>query len=197
MQIGIIGAGRVATAFAKYLLAAGHTVLISNSRGPETLQDAVRNLGTGASAATIKDAAAAPIVALAVPWLKVEAALSGLPAWNSRILIDATNQFIGNGGQLAELDGRISSQYIADFAPGARVVKALNNLIVENFLNGPTVGGGKRITFISGDDDDAKKQVGDLLESFGFAVIDLGPLQRGGLMQQAGGPLAGPDLVKM
>jgi 8-hydroxy-5-deazaflavin:NADPH oxidoreductase len=194
--IGLIGAGRVAQAFAKYSLEAGHQVILSNSRGPTSLKQLVEELGDGASAGTVEDAAKAEVVVLAVQWSNLEAALNGLPNWEGRILIDSTNQFIGEKGELATLDGRGSSEYIAALVPGARVVKAVNNLFAKNFAAGPSLGGGKRITFVSGDDPDAKKKVSDLLSTFGFAAIDLGPLHAGGIVQQAGGPLAGLDLVK-
>lgn len=198
MKVGTIGAGRVATAFARYMLAAGHEVILSNSQGPETLTDVVKGLGSGASAVSISEAAAADIVLLAVPWLNIEAALGAVTtAWNGRILIDATNQFIGSKGALADLNGQVSSELVARLAPGARVVKALNNLFVERFEAGPKVGNARRITFISGDDDLAISRVSTLLAQFGFAVIDLGSLAVGGLAQQAGGALAGLDLLQL
>jgi len=168
--------------------------MLSNSRGPDSLKEDVAALGTGAVAATIQDAAREGIVVLGVPWLKIHEALRNLPAWNNRILIDATNQFV-SPTELMDLQGRISSEIVAGLAPGARVVKALNNLFVERLSAGPVVPAGRRITFISGDDREAKGSVAALLEQIGFAVVDLGSLHVGGLTQQAGGPLAGLDLV--
>ena len=81
-------------------------------------------------------------------------------------------------------------------APEARVVKAFNHMIVPNLEEGPVVNGARRVAFVSADDDDAKKRVATLLESFGYSVIDLGNLRDGGLMQQAGGPLAGRSLLE-
>ena len=72
MLIGILGAGEVALAFSRYALRAGHQVRLSNSRGPESLKDVVKELGTAASAGTIREAAQAPIVLIAIPWPKVE-----------------------------------------------------------------------------------------------------------------------------
>jgi predicted dinucleotide-binding enzyme len=195
MQVGLIGAGRVAQAFARHLIATGHEVLLSNSKGPESLHEVVARLGSKARAVTSFEAASAEMVMLGVPWLKLAEALHGLPAWGNRILIDATNQFV-TATELADLHGRVSSEIVSALAPGARVVKALNNLFVERFDDGPGVAGGQRITFVSGNDADANEQVGTLLRGFGFAVINLGSLHVGGLMQQAGGPLAGLDLVK-
>ena len=92
MLIGILGAGEVALAFSRYALRAGHQVRLSNSRGPESLKDVVKELGTGASAGTIREAAQAPIVLIAIPWPKVDEVLKSLPdKWENRILIDAAD----------------------------------------------------------------------------------------------------------
>ena len=76
------------------------------------------------------------------------------------------------------------------------MVKALNNMIVTNLEAEPAVNGARRVAFISADDDGAKKRVRTLLESCGYSVVDLGNLRDGGLIQQAGGPLAGRDFLE-
>ncbi len=138
------------------------------------------------------------MVLLAVPWTAVPKALSDLPAWQGRILIDATNQFVKEGSQLvvADLGGRGSSEIAAELAPGARVVKAINSVFIKNFAAGPRLGEVRRVILLSGDDAGAKREVGALISGLGFAVIDLGDLQTGGRMQQAGGPLNGLDLFQ-
>lgn len=198
MHIGMIGAGSVSQSLARYLLPASHTVLLSNSRGPESLSALMAELGPGATAGTVEEAAQTPMVLLAVPWTAVPKALSGLPAWQGRILIDATNPFVTEGSQLllADLGGRGSSEMVAELAPGARVVKALNSLLTKHFAAGPRLGEVRRVVLLSGDEESAKRQVGALISGLGFAVIDLGELQTGGRMQQAGGPLAGLDLFQ-
>lgn len=77
--------------------------------------------------------------------------------------------------------------------PGARVVKALNASFMANFAKPPIVGGMRRVAFVSGDDRAAKTTVADLLESFGFAPVDLGSLRDGGRIQGVGAPIAGHD----
>jgi predicted dinucleotide-binding enzyme len=105
MLIGILGAGEVALAFSRYALRAGHQVRLSNSRGPESLKDVVKELGTGASAGTIREAAQAPIVLIAIPWPKVDEVLKSLPdKWENRILIDATNHFLLPSMEIAVID---------------------------------------------------------------------------------------------
>jgi predicted dinucleotide-binding enzyme len=198
MEIGTIGAGDFAQAFSKRALKAGHKVKLSNSRGPESLREIVIQLGPGAIAATTAESAACEVVLLAVPWDNVPETLASLPKWKNQILIDGTNPFHGKAGDFIPADvGNLStSQLVAALAPGARVVKALNNMTVPNLDADPVVNGARRVAFVSADDDGAKKRVKTLLEGLGYSVIDLGNLRDGGLIQQAGGPLAGRDLLE-
>src|SRR6201997_1549927 len=198
MEIGTIGAGDFAQAFAKRALKAGHKVMLSNRRGPESLREIVNRLGPGAMAATKEEAAACEMVLLAVPWDNVPETLASLPKWKNQILIDGTNPFHGKAGKftLANVGNVSTSQLVAALAPGARVVKALNTMIVPNLEAEPMVNGARRVAFISADDDGAKKQIGTLLAGFGYSIIDLGNLRDGGLIQQAGGPLAGRDFLE-
>jgi predicted dinucleotide-binding enzyme len=133
---------------------------------------------------------------LAVPWNNVEEALSGLPNWNGRVLIDATNPFARYSPKLvlADLKGIGASEIVAGFAKGARIVKAFNSIVTVRFNEGPVKGNGRRVIFVSGDQDEPKAFVKDIITKSGFVPIDLGGLVTGGRMQQAGGPLAGLDL---
>ena len=198
MEIGTIGAGDFAQAFAKRVLTAGHNVKLSNSRGPESLREVVNRLGPGAMAATKEEAAACEMVLLAVPWDNVPETLASLPKWENQILIDATNPFHGQAGNFtpANVGNLSTSQVVVALAPRARVVKALNNMIVPNLEADPVLNGARRVAFISADDAGAKKRVKTLLKALGFSVVDLGNLRDGGLVQQAGGPLAGRDFLE-
>jgi predicted dinucleotide-binding enzyme len=197
MKFGTIGAGTVALAFAREALATGHEVVLSSRRGPDYLADKIAKLGRGASAATVEESASLDYVLLAVPWPNVEAALQGLPAWNGRVLIDATNPFIETSPQLvlADLGGKGASEVVAALAPGARIVKAFNSIVTARFNEGPIKNGGRRVIFVSGDHSEPTDFVKSVIESFGFMPIYLGGLATGGRLQQAGGPLAGRDLV--
>jgi predicted dinucleotide-binding enzyme len=196
MRIGTIGAGAVALAVAREALGRGHEIVLSSRLGPGALAGKVTELGRGASAATVEEAASLDYVLLAVPWKNVEAALRGLPEWNGRVLIDATNPFVETSPKLilADLGGIGASEIVGGFARGARIVKAFNSIRMARFNEGPLKSQGKRVIFISGDDEESKRVVKHLIESFGFAAIDLGGLVTGGRIQQAGGPLAGLDL---
>ncbi len=189
--VGIIGAGRLGQAMARTARRAGRDVVIANSRGPESLASVVSSLGEGVSAGTVDEAAAAGIVVIAVPWASVPEAVQGLD-WNSQIVIDATNDWAAG-----DLQGRTSSELVADLVAGAQVVKAANTLGAEVLGSDPHEAGGQRVTFISGDNADAKAEVVALFQDAGFAAIDLGDLATGGAMQQIHHPLAGVNLIRL
>src|SRR6516165_6736806 len=138
MRIGTIGAREVALAVAREALARGHKIVLSSRSGPGALAGKVTELGRGASAATVEEAASLDHVLLAVPWKNVEAALSGLPEWKGRVLIDATNPFAETSPNLvlADLGGIGASEIVAGFAPGARIVKAFNSIRMAHFNKG-------------------------------------------------------------
>ena len=191
MNVGIIGAGRLGQAMARTALRAGRSVLLANSRGPESLASVVSALGEGVSAGTVDESAAADIIVIAVPWDRVPAAVQGLE-WNSQIVIDATNDWAAD-----DLQGRTSSELVADLVAGAWLVKAANTLNAEVLGSDPHEAGGQRVIFISGDDADAKAEVVALFQDAGFAAIDLGDLATGGAMQQIHHPLAGVNLIRL
>lgn len=197
MTIGIIGAGNIGAAFAKALGRAGIDAIISNSRGPASLADLVREAGPSIRAGTREEAAAQDIVLVAVNWSKLPGALRGLPDFGGRIVIDANNPIEGPLFKPAELNGRVSSEVFAGLVPGARVVKAFNHLQPHLISGDPAAEGGRRVLFFSGDDAHAKAEVAALIERLGFFGIDLGSLAVGGrLMQFPGGPLPVHNLVK-
>jgi 8-hydroxy-5-deazaflavin:NADPH oxidoreductase len=193
-DIGIIGAGRLGQAMARVAQRAGRSVVIANSRGPESLTSVVSALGEGVSAGTPAGAATAAIVVIAVPWDRVPGAINGL-GWDSQVVIDATNDWAAD-----DLDGTTSSEIVAGLVAGARVVKAANTLGADVLASDPHQAGGQRVLFISGDNADAKAAALALFQDAGFAVIDLGDLgdlAAGGAMQQIHHPLAGLNLIRL
>ena len=196
--IGIIGSGSIGSAFARRLASAGLEATIANSRGPASLKDLVRDIGPSITAGTVTEAASKDIVLIAVNWSKLPAALTGLHAWNGRIVIDANNPIEAPLFKPAELNGRISSEVFAGLVPGARVVKAFNHLLAKVLASDPQADGGKRVLFYSGDDAAAKADIAALIDTLGFFGIDLGSLAIGGkLVQFPGGPLPVHNLVKV
>jgi predicted dinucleotide-binding enzyme len=197
IKIGIIGAGAIGSAFARALSRKGIEIVIANSRGPETLALLVEELGPTARAGTREEAAAQPIVLVAVNWSKLPTALAGLPDFDGRIVIDANNSIEAPSFKAVDLQGRMSSEVFAEWVPGARVVKAFNHLQARLLESDPAAEGGQRVLFVSGDDAEAKAQVIGLTERLGFLGIDLGELSVGAkLAQFPGGPLPTLNLVK-
>jgi predicted dinucleotide-binding enzyme len=200
MKVGFIGAGNVARTFGRHLLTAGHTIVVSNSRGPETLANFVADLGPGAIAGTKQQAAECDVVILATHWVSVADALKGID-WRGRILIDATNAHLeppdislaGVTRSRAALKGRTSSEIVSEMAVGARLVKSISNIpmswIQDFSRNKP-----RTVIFTSGDDAEVKQLVIDLITSAGFVAIDLGSLATGGAMHEVGAPLSGVEL---
>jgi len=198
MTIGIIGSGAIGTAFARTLSRAGVEATISNSRGPESLKDLVRELGPSIKAGTREEAARADIVFVAVNWTKLRAAMANLPDWNGRIVIDANNPIEAPLFKPADLGDRVSSAVFSDLVPGARVVKAFNHLRAEVLAADPSSDGGHRVLFYSSNDTAAKGEIAALIERLGFAGIDLGTLEVGGrLAQFPGGPLPNQNLIRI
>ena len=197
MKIGFIGAGNVTRTFGRHLINAGHTIVISNSRGPETLADFVADLGRGAIAGTKQQAAECDAVILAVHWPIVPEALKGID-WRGRILIDATNAHMGPKPDVslagvtrsrAALKGRTSSEIVAEMAVGARLVKSISNMPMA-WIQDFTPNKPRTVIFTSGDDSEAKQLVIELINSTGLVAIDLGPLASGGAMHEVGAPLS-------
>jgi predicted dinucleotide-binding enzyme len=194
--VGILGAGVVGQAVARFFLTAGRNVVISNSHGPDSLGKVIADLGAGAKAGTTAQAATAPLVVLATPWTSVENALAAAPSWSGSTLVDATNAikvYDPPTVELFDFGDRTSTEVVASLAPGASVVKAFNHIAFTRLLS-PLHDGEQHVLFVSGDDAAAKAGLRSVLEANNFAVIDLGDLATGSRLQQAGGPLGGPDL---
>lgn len=203
MRIGFIGAGTVTRTMGRHLLNAGHTIAVCNSRGPETLAAFVEELGPGASAETREETVASDVVIIAVHWVQAEAVLQSID-WNGQILIDAMNAHEKIAGDISlegvtksravlGRTGLTSSELVAKWAPGARVVKSISNVPMD-YISDFSADKPRTVLFTSGDDVEAKHVVVDLLEDAGFAPIDLGSLAAGGALHEIGAPLSGLDL---
>jgi 8-hydroxy-5-deazaflavin:NADPH oxidoreductase len=196
MKFGMIGAGRLSRAIAGHAINAGHEVVFSNSRGPETLTDLVDSVGPQASAGTVAEAGAADFVVLAVGWDGVQEAVRSLPSREGRILIDATNQWKVPPPDFVVDELEIGgSEWIASLIPDAHVIKAFDNLYSPKLADDPITDSGRRILFYAGDDHDSKDLFGSVVRGFGFAPVDLGPLRMGRLMQ-VDGPLTGLHAIR-
>ena len=147
-------------------------------------------------AGTHAEVLAADIVFVAVPWVRLGEALAAAGAWNGRIVVDCTNAIEGPSFRAVELNGLTSSEALAKMVPGARVVKAFNHVLPHFLAGDPGAEGGRRVLFLAGDDADAKRDVGAIIDTIGWFRIDLGGLREGGrMMQFPGGPLSNLSLV--
>ena len=191
MKIGILGAGNIGGTAARLFVAAGHEVALSNSRGPESLRELVKELAPWAHAMTIRDAARfGDVVLLAVPWRSPEA-LPEPQVLRDKIVIDAMNPYRPDGG-FYDLGGSTSSEEVLKRMPGARLVKAFNTIYYVHLAsrgrhNLPL--DERHTIYVAGDDAEAKKLVARLIEEIGFAAIDTGPLREGGRLQQPDSPI--------
>jgi predicted dinucleotide-binding enzyme len=198
MEIGFIGAGNLTRTIGRHLINAGHTVVVSNSRGPETLSAFVADLGQGARAGTKQQSAECDMAILATRWVSVPEALAGVD-WQGRILVDATNAHkdsepdlsqAGVARSRAALKGRTSSEIVAEMASGSRLVKSISNMPME-WIQDFSPNKPRTVLFTSGDDTEAKQCVIELINSTGLVAIDLGSLRLGGAMHEIGAPLSG------
>jgi predicted dinucleotide-binding enzyme len=177
--IGLIGAGHIGSQVARAAIASGYDVVISNSRGPETLTALVSELGPQARAGTTEEAAAVgDLVVVAIP-LK---AIGDVPVepLAGKVVIDTNNYHPGRDGQIAALDNgsSTSSELLQERLRGSHVVKAFNHIYARQITTDgtPPRTRNRRALVIAGDDLVAKAQVAELLDGFGFDVVDVGPL---------------------
>jgi predicted dinucleotide-binding enzyme len=179
---GFIGSGNIGSTVARLAVAAGHDVVLSNSRGPDTLADIVGELGPHARAATPAEAArAGDVVVVTIPLRSYEQ----VPAEELRgkVVIDTMNYYPQRDGTIAELDDEstTSSELLQRHLPGASVVKGFNNIFFQHLaaLPRPTGAEDRSALAIAGDDDEAKKVVARHLDEIGYDTVDLGPLAEG------------------
>lgn len=185
--IGIIGAGHIGSQVARLAVASGHNVVISNSRGPETLASLVAELGQRARAGTVGDAAkAGDIVVVAVP-LKAYRTVPVEPL-AGKIVIDTMNYYPQRDGHIRELDAEetTTSELLQAHLPKSKVVKAFNHIYASQITTDgkPAGTSDRRALVIAGDDRDAKATVTRLLDQFGFDVVDVGPLNESWRIQR-------------
>ncbi|MEM7736350.1 MAG: NAD(P)-binding domain-containing protein [Deinococcota bacterium] len=195
MNIGIIGAGNIGSSLAHLCAEAGYPVMISNSRGPETLQDLISEVGNGVQAGTAEDAASfGEVVIEAIPFKHVQS----LPAGElvGKILVTAANYYPNRDGEI-DLNGKTHSELVVDVVPEARVVKAFNTIYYVHLqTQGDTSKplAERRAIFMAGDDAEAKTVVRDLIEAVGFGAVDTGSLANS-MVQQPGTDIYNQDLT--
>jgi predicted dinucleotide-binding enzyme len=197
MKYAIIGSGAIGSALARQFSRKSIPVAVANARGPSSLGPLVDELGHSIKPTELADALKAEMIILAVPFEAVSELLKNAQPWNGRIIVDATNAINYADFSPADLGDRPSTDVIADAAPGARVVKGFNHIWARVLGREPDDGRarGRRVMFVSGNDTSARAEVAELMTTMGFAVIDLGRTDEGGLLQQFGGALTTRSLL--
>src|SRR5215510_3905826 len=185
--IGLIGAGHIRSQIARLAVANGYQVVISNSRGPETLAGLVAELGPKARAATPAEAAKAGDITVVTIPLKNYRAVPVEPL-AGKIVIDTNNYYPQRDGHIAELDNEstTTSELLQAHLPNSKVVKAFNHLYAAALTTDGQPAGteNRRALVIAGDDLEAKAVVTRLLDQFGFDTVDAGPLKEGWRIQR-------------
>jgi hypothetical protein len=185
--IGLIGAGHIGSQLARLAVAHGYQVVVSNSRGPDTLADLVAELGPKARAASVEDAArAGDIVVVTIPLKNIEsvpvAPLAG------KVVIDTNNYYPQRDGHIAELDNEstTTAELLQRHLPTSKVVKAFNHIYAAELTTDgrPAATPNRRALVIAGDDPSAKQTVAQLIDQFGFDTVDAGALKEGWRIQR-------------
>ncbi|MEO9139015.1 MAG: NAD(P)-binding domain-containing protein [Jatrophihabitans sp.] len=177
--IGLIGSGNIGGTVARLAVNAGFDVIVSNSRGPETLADLVAELGPKARAATAAEAAGqGDIVVVTVP-LKAYQDVPVAPL-AGKVVLDTNNYYPQRDGAIAALDAKqtTTSGMLQAHLPESHVVKAFNNIYFEHLLSlaRPAGAADRNTLIIAGDDDAAKRTATEFLDAIGYDALDSGPL---------------------
>jgi len=178
MKYAIIGSGKIGTALARSFARKNIEVAIANSRGPETLGSVTKELGPSVSPQSIQDACEAEMIFLAVPFPAHKDVAKQFKQWNGKIVVDLTNAL-----RVApeELGGLLSSEVVSQAFVGARLVKAFNHLPAAQLGTNPSVEGQRQVVFVSSNDADASATVASVATELGFAPVELGRLDKGGV----------------
>ena len=178
MKYAIIGSGKIGTALARVFARKNIDFAIANSRGPETLAPLREELGPSVFPQSIEDACKAEIIFLAVPFPAHKDVARQSKQWQGKIIVDTTNAF-----HVApeELDGALSSEIVSRAFAGARLVKGFNHLPAAQLGTNPSPNGQRQAVFLSSNDADASATVAAVASELGFAPVELGRIDEGGV----------------
>ncbi len=179
---GFIGSGHIGSTVARLAVDAGHDVVMSNSRGPDTLADLIADLGPRSCAATVEEAAGAgDVVVVTIPLGSYRSVPS--EPLRGKVVIDTMNYYPDRDGRIPELDesSTTTSELLQAHLPESRVVKAFNNIFYQHLAALPRPSGApdRSALPIAGDDAEAMALVTRLLDEIGYDALDLGPLSEG------------------
>ncbi|WP_337180807.1 NADPH-dependent F420 reductase [Sphingopyxis granuli] len=197
MNYAIIGFGEIGQTLARAFARRGIDISVATTRDPESFASAAAAIGPGITPKTLAEAVKADIIFLAVRFQSHSDVAKVLPSWQGKIIVDVTNAY---GVSEEELGGQPSAKIVAQAFAGGRLVKGFNHLVAAVLDQDPVAHGGRRVVFLTSDDEAAAEEIGALADQLGFAPINLGGLSEGGLLVQAHGKSWGQlifkDLVK-
>jgi predicted dinucleotide-binding enzyme len=197
MSYAIIGFGKIGHALAKAFARSGIEVFVATTRDPQSFAPDAAAIGPQIIPKTLAEAVKADIIFLAVRFESHGDVAKALPTWKGKTIVDVTNAY---GVPPEKLGGQPSARFVAQAFTGGRLVKGFNHLAAAVLDQDPAVHGGRRVVFLSSDDDAAAAEIGALAEKLGFSPIKLGGLSDGGLLVQARGNSWGhlifKDLIK-
>ena len=178
MKYAIIGSGKIGTALARIFARKHMNFAIANSRGPETLVSLREELGPSVSPQSIEDACNAEIIFLAVPFPAHKDVAKQSKQWKGKIIVDTTNSF---NVTPEELGGVLSSEIVSRAFAGAHLVKGFNHLPAAQLGTNRSPNGQRQAVFLSSNDADASATVASVATKLGFAPVELGRLDKGGV----------------
>lgn len=197
MSYAIIGFGAIGQALARAFARKNIEVAVASRRPPEALAPQAQAIGSTVIPKTLPEAIKADLIILAVPFWEHREVAKNLVSWQGKTIIDAMNTF---ADPIEDLSGLPSSAVVAKAFPDAKFVKGFNHLPAGTLAADSNVKGGRRVVFLSSDEEGAAAPVAALAEQLGFAPVNLGKLGEGGTLVQARGktwaPLIFQDLFK-
>jgi len=196
MRYAIIGFGPVGQALARAFARKNIEVAVASRRPSQALTPQAQAIGSTVIPKTLPEAIKADMIILAVPFWEHREVAKTLSSWQGKTIIDAMNALV----PVEDLAGLPSSAFVAKAFPGAKLVKGFNHLAAGTLAADPNVKGGRRVVFLSSDEEGAVAPVAALAEQLGFAPVNLGKLEEGGALVHARdkrwGPLIFQDLFK-
>lgn len=193
MTYAIIGFGKIGHALAKAFARKGIEVSVATTRDPSSFAADAGAIGPEVVPTTMAEAVKADVIFLAVGFDAFADVAKVLPDWHGKMVVDVTNAY---GVPAEKLGGRSSAEAVAQAFTGGRLVKGFNHLVAGILEQDPDVHGGRRVVFLTSDDDAAATEIGTLAEELGFAPVKLGRLSEGGLLVQARGDSWGQLIFK-
>ena len=196
-KYAIIGFGNIGKALARSFARKGIDVSVATRRDPKSFASDAAAIGPEIIPTTLAEAVKADVIFLAVRFESHPDVAKALPNWQGKTIVDVTNAY---GVPPEKLGGQPSSRIVAQAFTGGKLVKGFNHLGAAILDQDPAVHGGRRVVFLTSDDDGAATEIGALAENLGFSPVKLGGLSEGGLLVNARGNSWGQlifkDLVK-